>query len=244
MRKFAFIFVLAVVALVVGGTVFWFTKQPPSNPVSSVSKKELIQAEKIERFLLFSDNTASNAGQITKITLPEGYKGSVPTPENPEKFITEKARDRVTKRKILEREIPNFKIDSNAPAFSPDGRFFPQDLAATYNYDRLLTEAVRQKIEGSATIKTVAVNFSSKSQNQAEKIINELFKGQSATASAGITINNFSSVLTGDAAQNFRPDEKPVLISSPMGQSYSFTKIVSRNKGLGISFDQWLKKFL
>lgn len=90
--------------------------------------------------------------------------------------------------------------------------------------------------------KTKEISVSPAELAEAEKIVNELFKGQPATASAGITVNNFSSVLTGNAAQNFRPDEKPVLINSPMGESYSFTKIVSGNKGLGITFEEWLKK--
>lgn len=227
MRKILLI-IPAVLILILAVRGFWIYKNKYQPTIKTkeivVSPAELAEAEKIERFLL-PPETASVSAKIDPI-------------------IVQKARERVTRRKILEREMSNFKIDSNAPAFAPDGRIFPPDLARIYNYDNLLTEAAKEKIEGAITLKTTVINFLPKLQSQAEKTASELFNGQSATASAGITINNFSSVLVGDAAKNFRPDEKPVLASSPMGQSYIFRKIVSQEKGLGTTFEQWLKKFL
>lgn len=210
MRKI-FLVISVLVLAVLGIGLYKYKYQPTAKTKEiSVSSAELAQAEKIEQFL---------------------------SPK--EKLITEKARERVTRRKILEREIPNFKIDSNAPAFSPDGRFFPQDLAATYNYDYLLTEAVRQKVEGSIKIDIISVKFVKLGlKDQAEKVV------MGATPSAGITVNRFSQTLVGEAAKKFQSDAKPIFENSPMGTIWIFRTIVSKDNGLGMTFDQWYQKKL
>lgn len=227
-----------------------------------ISAKELDEAYALEKFLNFPDvdlvkNPIPLSASVSN--LPKGVK--LP---NLAEILKNTAKERVVKRKILEKETPRLKVDlvsvkteaARMPKSTTNsGRAVPSDLVAIFSYDETLIKKVREQVEGFVEKQVLSVVFSPpNSTASAQKVANDILplmqKGtfdsqnylKDHTLDSGLSL--FNQIIRDPLKAYPDPVKLPTVGRvkiEPTPFSYDIVKINKIEKGLGMSFEEWFQ---
>lgn len=221
---------------------------------STITQNELDESLDLEKLLQPLDETQALA------------TGSSKAKSQNKIVLDAAAKERVMRRKILEKEAPSLGLNltelqneaTASPAIMPDGRLIPrpdkENLANLFSYDTLLLEKAKEKVEGFVEKQMINVYSNSPSfGNEAQKLAQEIAKtygdakfnldefknGQKISSGISLQEQSFKNVGL-SAVSQAEPVGKVKVQDSPFG--FDVVKIANIEKGLGMGFDEWYGK--